>query len=183
MSALGLVLALAVSFVGDSHGEVLGPMVARELRGVGVRTHLDVRRGWGLRRFMRADDLHLGRPDVVVFVLGSNDYGMRAAATWRYRPRAAWAIENARAAGARRILWFGPPAVDGSRGEREARIARNHDAVAELQVATVPALGGEWHDSRPVTRGRWGRDGIHLTRAGYRVWAREIVRAVIDGPE
>jgi lysophospholipase L1-like esterase len=180
MSSLALVLALAVSFVGDSHGTVLGPMVARELRASGVRTRVEARVGWGLRRFMRADDLDLGRPDVVVLALGSNDYGVRRAR--RYLPRAAWAVAAARAAGAQRIVWFGPPAVDGSRGEREEAVAANHDAIAELQAATVPRLGAEWHDSRPVTRDRWGRDGIHLTRTGYRAWAHEIACVVLGVP-
>lgn len=61
-------------------------------------------------------------------------------------------------------------------------MAANHDAVAELQAATVPPLGGEWYDSRPVTRGRWGRDGIHLTRTGYRAWAHQVACAVLEVP-
>ncbi len=108
------------------------------------------------------------RPDIVVIGLGSNDYGVRSER--RYRTRARWMVNAARRAGARRIVWIGPGAVD-ARNETLERVAATHDLVAELQSAVLPDMNVDWLDAREVTRGHTRWDGLHYTPEGYQLWA------------
>ena len=162
--------------VGDSHLQGLDRPMRSALRARGY-THAGTvaRQGWNLRRFEVADDLTAVlrpmRPDVVIVVLGSNDYGVRSEA--RYLPRLTWLATAARRAGARRIVWIGPGAVDDR--PALARTAATHDRVAELQSSILPRLGVDWVDSRAVTRGRLRSDGLHLTPRGYHDWASAVV--------
>lgn len=164
-----------VAFVGDSHMQALGPRMAHTFAAEGFEpVGFVARQGWSTARYMRADDLleelRPMRPDVVVVVLGSNDYGIRRAR--RLEPRVLWVVEAARAAGACRVVWFGPPAGDPDASELAASVAANHDRIAELQREIFASSDVIWVDSRPFTRAHVRRDGFHLTLRGYDAWAR-----------
>lgn len=162
-----------VRVVGDSHVERLGPMIDRAVRDAGLASlgHL-ARRGWSTGRYVRTGDLaerlrEGGRPDVVVVSLGGND---RCRHPVVYRKQLAWVVDEARAAGAARVVWLGPAASDAARSEYAEFVGGWHERNAEWQREILPALGVEWIDSRPLTRGAQGEDGIHFTREGYASW-------------
>lgn len=168
-----------IAIVGDSHMEILGPTLVRRFRARGIRATYLARRGWGIRSFQNEDDLlrtwlRQQRPTLVIFALGSNDYGI--ARTRLYRPRLEWAVAQA----PRRadIIWYGPTFVTPSE-EREAR-ARNHDRVAEMQEEVFADNARvTWVDSRLVSEDYIGPDGFHLRRRGYSAWATHVVELVV----
>ena len=168
-----------VAFVGDSHMQALGPLMTRRAREAGYQpVGVIARQGWSSSRYRTADDLESElramRPDVVVIVLGSNDYGVARAS--RYRSRLRWIVDAALLAGAVHIEWHGPPAGDPDASDLAGRVAANHDRIADLQreiFADDPAV--TWTDSRPLTRAHVRGDGYHLTRAGYAAWATYAV--------
>ncbi len=168
-----------VAFVGDSHMQALGPRMSRTFAVEGFEpVGVVARVGWGTNRYRRADDLEEVlrpmRPDIVVVVLGSNDYGIRRASS--LAPRTLWIVAAARAAGARRVVWFGPPAGDPDASELAARVAENHDRIARMQREIFASSDVIWVDSRPFTRGHIRGDGFHLTARGYNIWARAAAR-------
>jgi lysophospholipase L1-like esterase len=167
-----------VFIVGDSHVQMLGPMLAGRLEDAGVRVlgH-ESRPGWSTLSYRREGDLRRllvarGRPEVVVISLGGND---RPGSEAAYRRQLRWVVEQARAAGARRIIWLGPAASAVERSARAARVGAHHEQNAEWQRALLPELGVTWVDSRPMTRRFHAQDGIHFTRDGYRTWVRGVL--------
>ncbi|MBX3275763.1 MAG: SGNH/GDSL hydrolase family protein [Sandaracinaceae bacterium] len=172
--------ALAVRIVGDSHVARLGPRIERAVRDEGaVSLGYLSRRGWSTGRYVRANDLvdrmtENGRPDVVVVSLGGND---RCASRAVYAAQLARVVAAAREAGATRVVWLGPAASDGERSEYARHVADWHERNADWQRELLPAMGVEWIDSRPLTRGGHGADGIHFTPSGYDAWsARALAR-------
>ena len=138
-----------------------------------------VRPGWSPGARRRAGDVRAlltreGTPDIVLIFLGGNDAARTRAA---YRWQLEWVVRQARSAGARRIVWFGPATSDPGASPRAARTSVRHERNAEWQREILPELGVEWIDSRPMTRRGHGRDGVHFTRSGYRLWADGIVGA------
>ncbi|HJL18993.1 MAG TPA: SGNH/GDSL hydrolase family protein [Sandaracinaceae bacterium LLY-WYZ-13_1] len=170
-----------VFIVGDSHVQMLGPMLTNRLEEAGVRVlgH-EARPGWSTLRYQRRGDLRevleaAGRPEVVVVSLGGNDIPASAEA---YEAQLRWVVTQARAAGARHIVWLGPATSDASRGERARVVGARHERNADWQRALLPRLGVTWVDSRPMTRRHHGRDGVHFTRAGYRAWSAGVLSDV-----
>jgi lysophospholipase L1-like esterase len=168
----------AVRVVGDSHVERLGPMIDQAVRDAGYESlgHL-ARRGWSTGRYVRTGDLRErlaegGRPDVVVVSLGGND---RCASRIVYRKQLAWIVDEARAAGAERVVWLGPAASDVERSEYAEWVGGWHERNAEWQQEILPDLGVEWIDSRPLTRGGQSDDGIHFTREAYAAWCADAL--------
>lgn len=166
-----------VFIVGDSHVRMLGPMLRDQLEDDGLRVlGYESRPGWSTARYQRAGDLRdvllaNGRPEVVVVSLGGNDFvGSRES----YREQLAWIVSEARAAGAREVIWIGPATSDATVSERAARTGARHERNAELQRELLPELGARWVDSRPVTVAHHGRDGVHFTREGYAGWAGSV---------
>ncbi len=163
-----------VFIVGDSHVRMLGPMLSRQLSSQGFRVlGWESRHGWSTARYRQHDDLRQlleehGRPEIVVVSLGGNDF---VRSRERYRQDMAWVIEQAHAAGARKIVWIGPATSDGTVSENAASTALRHERNAEMQRELLPSLGVQWVDSRPMTLENHGRDGVHFTRNGYTTWA------------
>ena len=203
-STVGIVLSLMLSLapaaeaqaslpsvfvVGDSHVEMVGPMLTARLDEVGFRAlGYEARRGWSTRRYREAGDLRSlleqrGRPEIVIVSLGGND---RVSSRERYAEDLAWIVSEARAAGARQIVWLGPATSDASAGRRAAWTGARHEANAELQRELLAGLGVRWIDSRPLTQQHHRRDGVHFTRTGYSTWTAGILPELdrgLDGPE
>jgi hypothetical protein len=87
-------------------------------------------------------------------------------------------VEQARAAGARHIVWLGPASSAVHQNARAAQVGAFHEQNAEWQHELLPELGVTWVDSRPMTHHFHGRDGIHFTRTGYRTWAGGVLSDV-----
>ncbi len=163
----------SVMVIGDSHVERLGPMIDRAVRASG-RESLGylARRGWSASRYVREDDMaerltENGRPDVVVISLGGND---RCRNRVIYEKQLRWVVDQAREAGATRIVWLGPAASDVERSEQAQMVGEWHEHNAEWQSEILPGLGVEWIDSRPMTQDGHAVDGIHFTVRAYRAW-------------
>ena len=175
--------APGVFIVGDSHVQMLGPMLSRELTDEGYRVlGYESRPGWSTAAYVRRGDLRevlerAGRPEVVVVSLGGNDFVGRED---RYREQLAWVVEQARAAGAVEILWVGPATSDRDASELADATGARHEHNAELQRGLLPELGARWVDSRPCTHDDHGRDGIHFTRDGYRTWSHALFHPVSE---
>lgn len=178
-----------IFIVGDSHVQMLGPMLARRLERDGfVVEGWESRPGWSTARYRRCGDLGRllvahGRPEIVVVSLGGNDI---VSSRRRYRRELVWVVEQARAAGAAQVVWLGPATSDGDASSRAAATGARHERNAELQRQILPDLGVKWVDSRPLTRANHRRDGVHFTRAGYSSWATAIlsdVERAIPRPE
>ncbi len=168
----------SVFVVGDSHVEMVGPMLTARLSDAGFRAlGYEARRGWSTRRYREAGDLRAllersGRPEIVVVSLGGND---RVDSREQYAEDLAWIVGEARAAGARQIVWLGPATSDPSAGPRAAFTGARHEANAELQRERLGDLGVRWIDSRPLTQRDHRRDGVHFTRTGYSTWTAGVL--------
>lgn len=168
----------AVLILGDSHVQGLGPELSRSLADHATRVDYVARPGWSTARFRRRGRFRRllrrnHRPEVVVVSLGGNDVVPSRAAYVRVLEDA---VTRLRAAGARRLVWLGPPTANDPEETTRARHERN----AEWQRAVLPELGVTWIDSRPHTREHHVRDGVHFTADGYRAWAGRVLPMVID---
>lgn len=146
------------STLGDSHAEYLGPLL-------GART--ETRGGWSAVQYAAVDDWNVGADAAIVYiVLGTND-GWN---TPDEEQTAMTAIVNRVRAQApdARIVWVGPPDLEPLRAT---------DGIAHAQEAVCRELGIRWIDSRPLATGEHTPEGIHYTRDGYAVWARNILAA------
>lgn len=170
-----------VFIVGDSHVQMIGPLLSRQLREDGFEVAgYEARPGWSSLRYQRAGDLQqvledAGRPEVVVVSLGGNDI---PAGPESYAAQLEWVVSQARAAGAQRIVWLGPATSDSEVSRRAEVVGARHQANAQLQSEILPALGVTWVDSRPCTCDHHGHDGIHFTRAGYHHWVHHVLTPV-----
>lgn len=171
----------SVFVVGDSHVEMVGPMLTARLGEAGFRAlGYEARRGWSTRRYREAGDLRAllqrrGRPEIVIVSLGGND---RVSSPERYAEDLAWVVAQARAAGARQLVWLGPASSDASVGPRAAFTGARHEENAELQRELLADLGVRWIDSRPLTQTHHGSDGVHFTRTGYSTWTAGVLPAL-----
>jgi lysophospholipase L1-like esterase len=179
----------SVFIVGDSHVQRVGPMLTARLGRGGFRAlGYESRPGWSTRRYREAGDLRAvlersGRPEIVIVSLGGNDF---VSSRERYAEDLGWVVSEARAAGARHIVWLGPASSDASAGERAASTAARHEANAELQRELLGELAVRWIDSRPLTLTHHGRDGVHFTRTGYVTWTDAVlpeIAPIEDAPE
>src|SRR3990167_7058897 len=134
---------MRVAFVGDSHGQVLGPRLKRLLGDVEVV----VQPGWSEARYA---GVRVPAADLVIYQLGGNNFHLEAA---RYRRDVETLLAAARG---RPVLWVGPATAT------EPATARRHEATARLQAALLPGLGVEWMDARPLTRSGHRSDGVHF---------------------
>ena len=162
-----------VVFVGDSHGEVLGPLLRTALLQRGATVPLVLaNRGWSTSRYVASGELDRmrgARPDLVIYELGGNDGPVSAQA---YAPALRAAVGAARAAGAREIVWIGPArTAEGATPDTAVR----HENNALYQESLLPQMAVRWIDSRRHTYGGHGRDGVHFSRAGYEAWAYGIL--------
>jgi len=163
-----------VALIGESHEQVLWPLLASKLRAAGHQVVYQVANpGWSEARFLKDGDLasHLSsaRPDVVIFGLGGNNRQSGADYTATVKRLLALASPA-------RVVWIGVPVAV------NAPFDRYHADTAALQAATMPGLGVTWIDSRPYTRTGHRTDGVHF--ASYRAWADGIgpaVVAAVDG--
>lgn len=175
----GAVLA-TIAFIGDSHAEALWPRVEKRIAGTGYEVVLkEANRGWSEASYRSKKPtlpatLAAARPDVVVIEIGGN--AQPSGGEDKYRSDVEWLVSAAKAAGAGRILWFGPATSDANIA---AETASRHDWAAEMQRAILPALGVEWYDSRPTTLTGQRSDGVHFDSSAYDRWAAEIAARIL----
>jgi len=159
-----------VALIGESHEQVLWPLLASKLRAAGHQIVYQVANpGWSEARFLKDGDLasHLAsaRPDVVIFGLGGNN--RQAGADYTASVKRLLAL-----ASPARVVWIGVPVAV------KAPFDRYHADTAALQAAIMPGLGVTWIDSAPYTRAGQRGDGVHFT--SYRAWADGIAPAVLS---
>jgi hypothetical protein len=104
----------------------------------------------------------------VIIELGANNWNL----TDGYFDDVKWLIDAAKAAGARTVLWLGPPAA---KAAVAPDIAKAHEITSNMQAASIPSLGAEWVDTRNWTQTGHGSDGVHYTASGYDSWAEHIL--------
>lgn len=162
-----------VALVGDSHAQVMWPLLASLLRAGGHEVVLSVARpGWSEARYLTDGDLtanlRAASPDVVVFCLGGNNRQFKSAA---YTATLRALLATARPA---RVVWIGPSVAV------KAPFDRYHADTATLQVLALGSGGGSgvtWIDSRPFTARGQRADGVHFL--SYRTWVEGIAPAVL----
>jgi lysophospholipase L1-like esterase len=170
-----------LALIGDSHTQALWPRVSKALAPSGYTVVLqEAQPGWSEASFRsKKSDLPArlvdARPEVVVIELGGNAQKVGDA----YAEDVRWLVSAAKDAGAQRILWYGPATSVASINQDAAT---RHERTAEAQKTLLPALGVEWHDSRPLTLTDQRSDGVHFTNAGYDRWAADIVASVLKPP-
>ena len=168
-----------IAFIGDSHGEALGPIFKARLERAGASVPLVIaHRGWSVARYLESGELSRlagVRPDTVIFELGGNDF-VRSAG--QYAEQLGAAVDVARAAGAREVVWVGPSRVkEGS----DRATSERHERNAVYQESILPQMGVRWVDSRRHTYGGHGGDGVHFGRAGYEAWAYGVLDDLATG--
>ena len=172
-----------IALIGDSHSQVLWGLVEKGLAPAGYEVVLkEANAGWSESSYRSKKptlptSLIAAAPDVIVIALGGNAQPSRGEAA--YRADVEWLVNAAKAAGAGRIVWFGPATSDASIAPDTAS---RHEQIAEMQARILPALGVEWYDSRPITLTDQRSDGVHFTTAGYTRWAQDIVDKVKAPP-
>lgn len=171
MSTAGFSLSgKRVLIVGDSHSQVLGPLLAARLRSRGARV-VDVvaNPGWSTARYLSegnvASKAARAGADVVIIELGGNDWPRSLEA---YAGQLGELVRRVQRTGAR-VIWLGPATAT-----KEPWKA-NHRKVASWQSSVLPQMGVEWIDSIRHTYGGHRADGVHFTRTGYAAWADGII--------
>jgi len=170
----GSAQALRVAIVGDSHAQVLGPMLARAYASQGhTVTSIVARPGWSSRRFRTVNKLsdRIGVVDVVVVILGGNN---RRTSRIAYSEDIVWLLTELDFTGADSIVWFGPLWAD------HPFYQRNHVRSRDLQESIFLWPDIRWVDMHAATE-RYGRqqDGVHYTRRGYRDMVRDLFVPVL----
>lgn len=163
------------ALIGDSHTQVLWPLVSAALKKAGHEVVLTrAQPGWSAASYQKEGkllaQLAAARPDVVVFNVANNNQDRDSG---RYASRVAWAVDAARAAGARAIYWQGPTHAT------RADVAAYHDATAAMEPGIVAQAGASWVDSRPYTQ-TGHRDGVHFDNTTYRRWASAIAEGLLS---
>jgi hypothetical protein len=159
-----------VALIGESHEQILWPLLASKLRAAGHEIVYQVANpGWSEARFLKDGDLaarlSTARADVVIFGLGGNN--RQSGATYTSTVKRLLAI-----ASPARVVWIGVPVAV------KAPFDRYHADTASEQAAILPGLGVTWIDSRPYTRSGHRADGVHFT--SYRAWADGVGPAVVS---
>lgn len=172
-----------VALIGDSHSQALWPNVKRNLAGTEYNVvFTEANAGWWENTYRtRMPDmpsrLAASAPDVVVIELGANVQATLGPT--RYGEEVRWLVKVAKDAGAKRIVWFGPPATS---GDANPSVTRNHEFASEQQAALLPTLGVEWYDPRDITRTGHRSDGVHFTSPAYAQWAEIITNTILNPP-
>ena len=164
---------MKVALVGNSHAQALWPRVQRSLEAAGhVVTLARAEPGWTAARYrsegLVGEQLLQAAPDYVIIELGANNWNRGDS----YFDDVKWLIDSAKAAGARTVLWLGPPAPNPAVAPD---IAKAHEITSNMQAATIPSLGAEWVDTRNWASTSHGSDGVHYTLAGYDSWSERIL--------
>jgi lysophospholipase L1-like esterase len=161
-----------VAVIGDSQaqGLVFYGNISDELAAQGLQFVGGYQQGGATTRqiLSRLDEL-LGRtiPDVVIVTAGGNEtVGTAQAQAWGEL------VSRLLAGGVRQVFWISPPASP------EPVRDRGRAAVSEAQRPVVEAAGATWISGRVTADGIARRDEVHLTNAGYREWARRVVRNI-----
>jgi lysophospholipase L1-like esterase len=164
---------MKVALIGNSHAQALWPRVQSVLEAGGhVVTLARAEPGWTAARYRSegsiGEQLFQATPDYVIIELGANNWNRGNG----YLDDVKWLIDSAKAAGARTVLWLGPPTPNAAVAPD---IAKAHELTSNMQAANIPSLGAEWVDSRNWAWTGHGSDGVHYTLAGYDSWAEDIL--------
>lgn len=163
-----------IALIGDSHAEVLFPLLRPALEAQGYTVALqEAKRGWSEASYLRDAGfpvrLRAARPTVALVHLGGNNAQTGAA----YEATLRQFLGTLRAAGVERVYWVGPYIATSN----TADAARRHAQTAEEQARLLPALSSDpavsWLDTRPFSA-TGHSDGIHFTRTAYADFARRI---------
>ena len=148
----------------------LGPVTGTAtIDGASTRVLLDRRKPQAL--------MEHSNPDLVIVALGGNDTGSSSyPRTLAEFVRALRRPDNSMP----EILWVGPAYAE--RPDVDAR----HFLTAQVQAATLPALGVRWFDSREWTSdgpgGVHAGDGVHFTSNAYAAQASAIIDRLVSSP-
>lgn len=161
-----------VAWIGDSHSEALGPLMAQLLpqhTGAQFVRSPEARRGWSVRRYVRSGDVPaLSRgAEVVVVELGGND----ASAGIGPSAHAQDVQQMIQQIGAdKKVIWIGP----GVTLREDIEAVRG--PIRAAQRRAVEATGNVWVDAQPLTRtDELAGDRVHFRMTGYRNWARRML--------
>ena len=169
----------SIALIGDSHTQVLWPLVTRAVGGAGHSVVFsEAHPGWSEETYRQkmpdlASRLAAARPEIVVVELGGNGRKTGAA----YADDVRWLVQATREAGASRVIWYGPASTA---PQASTSVAARHQQIANEQSSLLPSLGVEWHDSRPLTLTDQRDDGVHFTSGGYSRWADDITRSILS---
>ena len=166
--------------VGDSHSEAawtFGGRLGIKLQEAGMSATVAGNRGKTVKWYVDTGELErqlaAAQPELLVVALGANDMARNESNYKDYLQRF---VGLAKAAGVRKIIWFGP-----SKSEREkAHLMPNRDKIAKWQSEMLPTLNVEWHDSMPLTYDLPTRDGVHYRSAEYGVWSDRAAQLIFD---
>ena len=140
-------------WIGDSHLEAMHSQIRDLTAARGIGGLLSYRRGWSSGRWLREGDVSSliarARPDVVAYVLGTNDDPINA-------DDLRGLVQAARTL---RAVWIGPFSTD------------EHDAEFRAALGSVFVSGYALARGLPF-------QNVHLTSSGYRALAPRLVAAV-----
>lgn len=175
-----------LALIGDSHAEVLFPLLrpALEARGFSIALS-EARRGWSEASYNGDADLparlQAARPTVALVHIGGNNAALTDGA---YLSQITRLLTTLKAAGVREVFWIGPYVATSS----TADAARRHEVTAQLQARLLPVAAANtglpvrWLDTRPFSR-TGHTDGIHFSRAAYQGFAGRIVEWLQTTPD
>jgi lysophospholipase L1-like esterase len=159
-----------IALVGDSHAQVLWPVLRPSLTAQGHEVVLSLANpGWSEAKYLTTDiggQLRSAAPDIVVFELGGNNQKMSEGA---YVPDLQRLVAFAKDAGAKTVIWFSP--FHATTGDT----ARRHEASSEMQSRVLPSMGVRWVDTRPYSKTGHRSDGVHFSNEGYRQLAARML--------
>jgi hypothetical protein len=165
---------MKIALVGDSHTQVVWPLLSTLLQSAGHKIVLQRSQpGWDVRSYQTENalsgQLYNAKPDIVVFGLGGNNFELNNS----YENRIAWVIQAAKNAGARTVLWVGPATA------KDKNASTRHEWTANFIANQAGNYGFSFLDTRPFTLSGHREDGVHFTSTVYRDWAQRVKSALL----
>lgn len=173
-----------VVLIGDSEGYLL----SYEFKKLALESNVPFQSvtvpGSSVVSWARRDAPEWGRvgamhPDMLLVSLGANDACVGAGLVAKEAPYLKTFLRKARATGASKILWLGPPSI----GPKHPRAEEGLQAFAEL----VSSSGVIYLDARNISVEMWS-DQLHCSRPQYygdpargcRDWARWVWSGMVE---
>ena len=163
---------MKIGMIGDSHSQVIFPMVSSALSSAGHPVSLQVSRpGLSEKAFLNDADLWsqiaYAKPERMIIALGGNNMEGASYVFTTLGPL----ISRLREAGVKDILWIGPFRADEAKAPSTAA---RHATTNGYLTCGLLTRGVTFVDVYDLTDLAGSNDGVHLTPAAYRRVVEQI---------
>lgn len=163
---------MKIGMIGDSHSQVIFPLVSSALSSAGHQVSLQVSRpGFSEKAFLNDAELlaqvAYAKPDKLIIALGGNNMEGASYVLTTLGPL----LSRLREAGVKDIIWIGPFRSDETKAPETAV---RHERTRGYLSSGLAAQGVPFVDVYDITDLTGSNDGVHLTPSAYRRVVEQI---------